>query len=216
MPWLIAVFAAVMLLILFAGCRPAAKPPAPPTPGPGPTQPAPPEPDKPAVSLKTRDEIRARLSQLEKSEPPTELKPQAMCYAPTVPLERADYVCPKCGEKTIFAAKADHTLDNVVGDVSGLPEMRRLIGRMPVPWMQLDESQFCGKCSPGIDVPKLFLVVRVPGQAEPRKTADVGPEDLLLLQEFLSGADKYTDAGGGEAPMKIYLPRIEELLGVKP
>jgi len=211
MPWVIAIVAALALLVVLAGCRPASTTPPPPPPPGGTAE------KSPEASLSTREGIIERLKLLEKSEPPKELKRGAMCYDMAAPPSTADYVCPKCGEKTVYALGEPPASFDLPRRVEWeLPACRRLIGQIPVAWVTLDESQFCGKCSPGIGAPEIVLVVRIPGEAEPHRTAGIRSDDLVLVQEFLSGADRHRGDNDGESPMKSHLKRIEELLGVKP
>jgi hypothetical protein len=81
--------------------------------------------------------------------------------------------------------------------------------------VELDESQFCKKCSPDVVAPSLVLVVRHPGQKEPHRFARVNLNDLQMLVEFLAGEVKHKDSYETVTPLADYLKRLEELLGVK-
>lgn len=53
-----------------------------------------------------REDLRRRLEDLARSEPPTDLSHGAMCYEMTGPPEVAEYLCPVCGQKTMYALGA--------------------------------------------------------------------------------------------------------------
>ena len=58
-----------------------------------------------ADMLSADADIEARLDALSKAPPPTTLMPGAMCYEPVMrEIEKtpAEYICPLCGEKTLF------------------------------------------------------------------------------------------------------------------
>jgi len=153
------------------------------------------------------------LRELARSDAPKDLAPGAMCYAPTVPklYVKTEYVCPKCGEKTLHAAPgAVRLLDEL------LPACRRRIQQLTQLPAQLDESQFCRKCSPDVKTPALYLVLQFADEAAPRRVKDVDADDLVLLAEFFAGKKKHGDAIGAETtPLKNHVRRLAELLGVK-
>lgn len=80
---------------------------------------------------------------------------------------------------------------------------------------QLDESQFCRQCSPEIKEPKLILNLQLVGDTAPRRIEGVTAFDLQLLDQFLRGADKIDVGQDRERALRDFLPRLQELLGVK-
>jgi hypothetical protein len=50
-----------------------------------------------------REELRRRLEELARSEPPLDLSSGAMCYSVAAPSEVVEYLCPVCGQKTLYA-----------------------------------------------------------------------------------------------------------------
>jgi hypothetical protein len=96
-----------------------------------------------------------------------------------------------------------------------LPSYRRIAEDIKDFGVELDESQFCRKCSPEVKEPKLFLVVRYDGEAEPHRYEGVTLDDIQLVSEFLTGKDKHTGGQDAESPLKNYIERLEKLLGVK-
>ncbi len=169
----------------------------------------------------TRAELAARLERLAASPPPTELAPGAMCYDTAVAPLRTEYVCPTCGEKTLYAqSDAEGGAGRRVGAETlgvlrdGIEHYRREVERLASLSAALDESQLCKKCSPDVRDPEVVLVIAPPGATAPHRTAGVSPEDLRLLREFAAGADRHDLGPDGERPLKDYLPRIRELLGL--
>lgn len=178
---------------------------------------APPRPTPPTPpigeSKLSRAALQDRLRELARSEAPKDLAPGAMCYAPTVPktYDKVEYVCPTCGEKTLYAVR-----DTVRFLEDLLPACRRRIQQVTQLPVRLDEKEFCRKCSPEVKAPALYLLLQFAGEADPRRVKDIGPDDLVLLAEFLAGKKKHGDAGGAETtPLKNYVQRLEAILGVK-
>jgi hypothetical protein len=173
-----------------------------------------------------RNEIRALLKELANAPPPkdAELSAGAMCYKPASPPKRADYVCPKCGERTVYD-ESDKTLPLEQAEKGsaalvkwGVPSCRRTmqtLRKLTGDAITLDESQFCRKCSPQASSPKLVLHILFKGEKETRDIERVTCDDLQLLTDFF--ARKATGEGDRDArfPLKDGLPRLQELLGVK-
>ncbi|HEY3321151.1 MAG TPA: hypothetical protein VGP72_11845 [Planctomycetota bacterium] len=222
MPVLLAALAVLLLLLVLAGCGKKDKPEPPPvTPAPPPAQNA--EPTQ-TGSVKSRADVEKRLQKRATAPAPTELKVGACCYKPAAAEPKVDYACPKCGEKTVYAVdnsapEAQRTAQwSSVRTVNqDLPGCRRMIAKIRERLdAELDESQFCRKCSPGVETPKLVLIVKYPAEPQPHKTVGVTLDDLQLVCEFLQGKDKHTYPNEGERPLKDFLPRLEQLLGTKP
>jgi predicted RNA-binding Zn-ribbon protein involved in translation (DUF1610 family) len=49
-----------------------------------------------------RAAVRAMLKRLADAPPPTKLAVGAMCYVVSPAPPRVDYICPKCGERTLY------------------------------------------------------------------------------------------------------------------
>jgi hypothetical protein len=96
----------------------------------------------------------------------------------------------------------------------GVPAARRLAGTVSGLELSLDETEFCKKCAPDAETPKLTLVVRYPGEKEPHRTRGVSVNDLKLIREFLAGKKKHTYSNDAEEPLKKHVDRIGELLGL--
>jgi hypothetical protein len=76
----------------------------------------------------------------------------------------------------------------------------------------LDESSFCKPCG-GAKDPKLALIVDYASGASVTN-APVSAMDLRILTEFFSGSREHRTSNDGVMPLKAYLKRIEELLGL--
>ena len=156
----------------------------------------------------SRSETRALLAKIERAERP-EPKMGAMCYDMAAPPERAEYVCPTCGERTLYSH------EHAAFVQWELEMCRRLFSRMPHrEAMSLDESSFCRKCCPKSSVHELVLTIRF----DDGKTTGVHSmtsEDLRLLAGALSGKLTGTTLAEGEEPLKNSLPRLRELLDEK-
>jgi hypothetical protein len=156
----------------------------------------------------TREEIAAKLKKLAKSPAPTTLKPGAMCYAVAGPPARAEYVCPVCGEKTLYTDGHTFTIQYE------LPSCRQIISSIKGLEIKLDETQYCKKCHPEVESPSLCLEIKYSGEDKPYVCCNVGSSDVDLVYEFISGNKKHTGGNGQETPLKDYTARLEELLGV--
>ncbi len=177
--------------------------------------------DKPAIVSETESmrqaEVKERLMKLAKDPLPTELSKGAMCYSMTGPPNIDEYVCPKCGEKTLYTGtEGPRSADNTDEVREEIVACRRILKEIEGLDVALDESQFCAKCTPDLrEVPKIILVVHYEGREEPHRVEGVTSEDLEILKEFLDGKDKHKGDYGIETPLKDYTERLEELLGVK-
>jgi hypothetical protein len=189
------------------GAQPAAKAePGGPVPG-------------PAAIARTRADLKAMLEELARREPPKDLNLGAMCYDMKAPPDRVDYVCPACGERTLYALrpaegerKADFGLIQAV--LQDVPNCRRLVRGIRGVALKLDESRFCAKCAPGAAEPELGLVVTHAEDGKERRTWGITSRDLLILDAFLKGEDKFKGAFDREEPVRDHRARIEQLLGL--
>jgi hypothetical protein len=214
----VGIIAAVLLLacLLFAGggCSSRTSPPPPP-----------PVVTSQGITLLDRTAVRTMLKRLADerpaTQPPKELPLGAMCYEMAVPPHRSDYVCPKCGERTLYDSSKAETEKpcamGLVATVQAIPNYRREIEelrRIAGDAITLDESQFCRKCSPKVKAPELVLHVSVAGE-KPHDIDGITPSDLQILREFLSGKLLTSGDRGEKTRLKDQLPRLQELLGVK-
>jgi predicted small lipoprotein YifL len=209
MPYLLLVGAVVLLVLILSGCGSK-----------GPEKFADPVPagakgEQPTAL--TRADLQKRLEALAKTPAPKELKPGASCYSVHPGPESVTYICPTCSEKTVYGvSETDEdwwmTLDAVHRE---LPRCRPMLNEIKGVRMELDESQFCRKCSPDVKKPRLVLIVKHPGEAQPHRCVGVRHADLRLIREFLEGKTKGIWDNDSEYPLKDCTKRLGELLGVK-
>lgn len=163
-------------------------------------------PDK--ISL-SRDALKKYLRQLANSQPPTKLAIGAMCYEVAAMPNRSEYVCPECGEKTLYTSGPENW---IIQNLSNYRRRAKLITKLSV---ELDESQFCKKCSPEVTKPHIALIIRYPNESKEHRISHITENDLKLISEFLAGKKKHILDNDAEEPLKKHVKRLEVLLGVK-
>lgn len=158
----------------------------------------------------TREEIAQRLKKLAVSKPSNQIECIATCYKMASNPVRSEYVCPKCGEKTLYNSYAGIVLRDI-------PECRRLVKEIKIKGLniELDDSEFCKKCNSGIKNPQLSLIVKYSGEKAVHRVKGVAKNDLKLIWEFVEGRDKHFDEKNNQTSLKNHIPRLQELLGVK-
>jgi len=168
----------------------------------------------------TRQDIERQLEHLAKSPPPKKLALGAMCYAVAMPPKTVDYICPECGEKTLYSMPDSNEPNALSQDWNAaralnweLQDCRRLVQLIHKIDIKLIESQFCRHCSPDTSHPRLGLEVRYNGVVH--RTWDVCSDDLVALKAFLEGKTKYKTFNDGEMAVKSRLSRLGELMGVE-
>jgi len=163
------------------------------------------------IEVLDRAAIRALLERAAKTRPPDELKMGAMCYSMAAPPERADYLCPECGGRTLYEQGMAREVE------WELPYCRRefeKLKKVAGDAVSLNESQFCRECSPDAQNPQLVLNVTY-RDGRRVTVSPVHADDICLLREFLSGELVHKGERDDETAMKDLLPRLEEMLGVK-
>jgi predicted RNA-binding Zn-ribbon protein involved in translation (DUF1610 family) len=157
----------------------------------------------------TRAELAARLAKLAATPTKTDLEPGAMCYSPVPRPTRAEYLCPACGNKTVYSINQAETVQWT------LPRCRRLVPQLATLLdVSFDERAFCAKCRPAGAAVRPFLEIRHPGETAPHRVAINGEDDFKLLITFLQGETVYRTWNDGEAPLQARLDRLRELLGI--
>lgn len=166
-------------------------------------------PDDTIKRIHKRSEIKEKLEALADAPAPTELKQGAMCYAPRIIENNYQYICPKCGEKTKYSELPCGL------DLDEIPLCRYYLDSIPVVDIELEESLFCKKCSPDADQPQLCISYKFPDDKTDTRVCGICLNDLKLMKEFIQGRDKHITFNDSEVPLKDYLPRLQELFGVK-
>lgn len=166
------------------------------------------------VAVKSREVLGLNRAQLQKmlqrvatTKPPTP-KMGAMCYDMATPPNRAEYVCPTCGEKTLYIEQQAYRVSWEV------ETCRRLIKEIANRAVTLDESAWCKKCRPDVNEPALALHLRF-DDGTARSVEKVNTEQLRLLRDFLGGKLAIKGEQDMETPLKEKLDELEKLLGEK-
>ena len=162
-----------------------------------------------AVTALSREQLRTRLAGLAKAPPP---KPSmgAMCYDMAMPPQRAEYVCPACGEKSLYVEGLAQT---VAWELQSCRRQFKELQKVSGDAVRLDESLFCRQCKPDEEEPALVLVVSYK-EGNPHRTKGVDSNDLRLVTEFLSGETGHKDFYDAVTPLNKHAERINELLGL--
>ena len=173
-------------------------------------------------------ELQQKLDELKNKPEPRDLNPGAMCYARVIVSTSPEhkYICPVCGNHTVYpeadAAKQTPArykeLTGIYGQLQQLQLYTKLLNKI-VPQatphgyiLSLDTTPFCATC--GKDKPKkIMLAVRKPDDTTtPAQSID--EDDLLILDAFFAGKDRWKGDQDIEHPLKQSLPRIRELLNL--
>ncbi|MHC5156449.1 MAG: hypothetical protein ACYSO3_10140, partial [Planctomycetota bacterium] len=169
----------------------------------------------------SRQDIQKQLAVIAKMPPPKELAYGAMCYEVVAPPSRIDYVCPDCGEKTLYAVDTSNNEQThqshwkTVQAIESLEQCRRLVLQIEKLDVTLHESAFCKQCAPEIKTPHLDLIILYPDVTKGTIISDVNQTDLLMLIGFLDGKLKYKGLQDQEQALKDCMLRLQELLGVE-
>ncbi|MBN2586322.1 MAG: hypothetical protein JXA64_09320 [Candidatus Fermentibacteraceae bacterium] len=156
-------------------------------------------------------EIDMLLDRLESMEPPERVM-GAMCYAPMAYPEVAEYVCPVCGEKTLYSGYLCAMIE------WELPGMRRMAGSIDSLTdfvVVLDERQFCHFCS-DTEAENPVALLRVSTSDSTEVVNSVSSMDLRILEGFLTGNLYYLTSNDSQEPLKGHAERIRQLLGLAP
>lgn len=164
------------------------------------------------VQALSMEEIDFMLARLESEEPPEPVS-GAMCYAPMAYPEYAEYICPVCGEKTLFSSSHISLIE------WGLPGARRLgesINNNTEFNIVLDETLFCEFCRTGNDQDiEPALLLRVYHEDGSETVNSVSVTDLRMLDSFLQGRLFYITGNDGQMPLQEYTGRMRQLLGIQ-
>jgi hypothetical protein len=161
------------------------------------------------VKSMSQDKIRELLGKIETRKAP-EPKMGAMCYDMAAPPARAEYVCPTCGEKTLYVKEDAWNVQWTVE--SCRRQWLQLKGTTELS-LALDESSYCSHCRPAAKKHEMGLIVTYADGAA-HTNAPITEGDLRILQSFLKGELSFKTGNDGTMPLKAELPRLRQLLGV--
>lgn len=157
----------------------------------------------------SKQDLAKKLQKLSETEAPKDMEMGAMCYKMAGPADRAEYICPKCGEKTLYGREHSRIID------SEIPKCRDLVKNIHDIEISLDESEFCRKCSPKITDPQLCIEIKTSDMTKANRTCAIRTEDLTILTEFLQGSLKHKDSFDYESPLKEKISALENMFSIK-
>jgi hypothetical protein len=166
---------------------------------------------KPNDSIKgyTKVQLQERLRVISKTAVPGKLSMGAMCYEVAAPPKRAEYICPVCGEKTLYSSQYVSVI------LQHIPVGRSMAKQIKGIGFRLDESQFCKKCSPDVKEPQLCIITKLKDESTESKCCGVYSEDFDIISEFISGKFIHKTDYDSEEPMKDHIDRLKQLLNLK-
>ncbi|NLH16441.1 MAG: hypothetical protein GX455_07680 [Phycisphaerae bacterium] len=161
------------------------------------------------VDSLSRAQIEQMLQQLQKQKAP---KPTmgAMCYDMAGPPPTADYVCPACGQKTVYSKDTSFVTWELGSCRREFEQMTKTDNLK----MVLDESSFCSNCSPNADKHELVLKITY-SDGTTHSAGGIHQSDLRMLTYFFKGSLSFKGLQDGTEPLKDHLPRLRELLGLE-
>ena len=157
----------------------------------------------------SRNEVNILLSRLEK-EPPPESVMGAMCYAPVANPLAAEYICPVCGEKTLYNSSYASFIDRELTLSRRIAESINLNTEFDI---LLDETRFCDFCSSASGNEDPVLLLSVVCEDDSVTTNNVTVTDLRMLDSFLQGNLYYSTSNDAQYPLQDHAERIRSLLG---
>jgi predicted RNA-binding Zn-ribbon protein involved in translation (DUF1610 family)/uncharacterized protein YneF (UPF0154 family) len=165
----------------------------------------------------SKKQIEKKLKHLAETPAPTNLSFGAMCYEMVaVDYDTHEYICPICGEKTVYKKNKNKEKFNYIsGVIWEISACRREIEKVNGINIKLDEKQFCSHCSPKTERPELFLLVNIKGQNDTTKISNFSSMDIRILKEFLDDKLVHKTDYDSELPLVDNIERIKELLGIK-
>lgn len=161
------------------------------------------------VDSMSRAQIERMLQTLQQQKAP---KPTmgAMCYDMAGPPPTADYVCPVCGQKTVYSTDTSFIAWELDGCRREFEQMTK-IGDLK---MALDESSFCAQCSLNATRHELVLNITY-SDGTTHSAGGIHRSDLRMLTYFFKGSLSFKGLQDGTKPLKDQIPRLRELLGVE-
>ncbi len=162
-----------------------------------------------AMKPLSMQQVNFLLARLEREEPPEPVF-GAMCYEMMATPAVAEYICPVCGEKTIYE---DFNTELIEWELQGARRLAESINEATEFSVILDETLFCDYCSedPSGD-PALLL--RVTDEEGVETVNRVFLTDLRKLDSFLQGRLYWLTDNDSQEPLQDDSQRIRQLLGL--
>ena len=163
-----------------------------------------------SVRSLSKADLEKKLQALAKRKAPMP-KMGAMCYSMAAPPNRVDYVCPTCGEKTLYTNEVAFAIH---WEVAACRREFKNVKKASELALKLDESSFCSHCAPAAQKHELQLVVTYSDGTTHAST--VNHFELQVLGAFLRGEDSFKTDNESEMPLKEHLPLLRKMLGFDP
>lgn len=154
-----------------------------------------------------REDIRRLLERVELEEAPAYV-PGAMCYGPMAHPERAEYICPVCGERTLYGSPEAWFLQNDIHNMRRMAEGLSETGYFEA----FLEETFCSFCNPGVQGSVRLVIVYEEGDTV--KTV-VNLQDLSMIQGLLRGGLVFPGGTDDLLPLKDRVDRLRTILGIE-
>lgn len=164
--------------------------------------------DRLTIKSLTMNQINILLARLEIEEPPETVR-GAMCYEAMAYPRVAEYICPVCGEKTIYN---DSEAAFIEWELQGCRRMVESLNEYTEFDISLDETRFCDFCSDSSDE-EPALILRVASTDTTETVNSISIHDLRILDSFLQGNLYYLTGNESQFPLQDCSDRIRELLG---
>lgn len=161
------------------------------------------------VILRNREQVRARLAQLERGqEYHIVFVNSAACYAPTMPPNRIDYICPICGARTAYSREKAYYIANMPDMRKQIRDLNSLCSRIKSEFrFALDESLLCARCRKNQPAGNAVLVT-TEGKSRPVRSAIRDSYDIGMLISFFEGRQF-----DGDTQLRGEVTRIKNLIG---
>lgn len=156
-------------------------------------------------------QVNLLLARLENTKPPEQVM-GAMCYQTIAAPEVSEYICPVCGEKTIYNYSQSPFLE---WELEGCRRMADSINAGTDFEIVLDEALFCDFCSPDAEKDEPKLLLRVIYEDGTEVVNRISVTDLMKIESFLKGQLYYNDSTDCEIPLQDSAPRLRLLLGLE-
>jgi hypothetical protein len=156
------------------------------------------------IAVTGKDALKAQLGQATRTEAAVLADDEIVmltCYFTVSPLERLDFVCPVCGERTTLGGEENTKL------IAEIDLCRRLFAQIPASaGMKLDETEYCRKCSPLVKSPAPILMVPT-ASGKVRRVRRVTSDELRQLGDYFEASPAVQDK------MRVESRRLRKLLG---
>lgn len=162
-----------------------------------------------AMKPLSMQQVNFLLARLEREEPPEPVF-GAMCYEMMATPAVAEYICPVCGEKTIYE---DFNTEFIEWELQGARRLAESINEATEFSVLLDETLFCDYCSEDPSGEPAMLL-RVTDEEGEETVNRVFLTDLRKLESFLQGRLYWLTDNDSQEPLQDDSQRIRQLLGL--